>query len=171
MKPAQTAMRTTSKARRVTTSIETFGGNTDLLERFNTRGVRFLVVGGVAVKFYAPERQIDDLDILLDKRPDNVARLIDALRPLYGDNIPPEHLTQSAKAQIPLKYFHYADVVTEEDSFDFDAEWSAGSDGLVNGQPVRIASRGLLIRQKTGGERPKDASDLTLLKAAHASAY
>ncbi|OYX46044.1 MAG: hypothetical protein B7Y90_17250 [Alphaproteobacteria bacterium 32-64-14] len=149
-------------------SIETFGGNTDLLEKLNTEGVRFLVVGGVAVKFYVPERQIDDLDILLDKRPDNVARLLDALRPLYGNNIPPEHLTQSAKAQMPLKHFHYADVVTADDSFDFDAEWGAGSDGLVNGQPVRFASRGLLIRHKAGGERPKDASDLALLRGADA---
>lgn len=154
--------------RRMTDSVETFGGNTDLLEKLNAEGVRFLVVGGVAVKFYAPERQIDDLDILLDKRPANVARLIDALRPLYGNNIPSEHLTQSANAQMPLKHFHYADVVTADDSFDFDAEWSAGTEGLVNGQPVRFVSKSLLIRQKASGERPKDVSDVALLRSANA---
>jgi hypothetical protein len=153
MKPTQTAMGMMSNAWRMASSIETFGGNTDLLEKFNAEGVRFLVVGGVAVRFYAPKRQIDDLDILLDKRRDNVARLIDALRPLYGNNIPPEHLTRSAKAQMPLKHFHYADVVTADDTFAFDAEWSAGIDGLVNGQPVRFASRGLLVRQAASGPR------------------
>lgn len=134
-----------------------------MLEKLNAEGVRFLVVGGAAVKFYAPERQIDDLDILLDKHPVNVDRLIKALRPLYGNNIPAQHLTQRDKAQMPLKVFHYADVVTADDSFDFDAEWSAGCDGLINGQPVRFASRSLLIRQKAGVERPKDMSDLALL--------
>jgi anti-sigma regulatory factor (Ser/Thr protein kinase) len=94
----------------MTDRIETFGGNTDLLQQLNAAQVRYLIVGGVAVKFYAPERQIDDLDILLDKRADNVARFAHALSPHYI--IPVEHFTQSAKSQMPLKHYHYADIVT-----------------------------------------------------------
>ncbi len=56
-----------------TTDLYTFGGNTDLLEEFMRREVRFLVVGGLAVQFHAPEREADDLDLLLDPSPDNAS--------------------------------------------------------------------------------------------------
>jgi|SoiMethySBSTD1v2_1073268.scaffolds.fasta_scaffold2750988_2 hypothetical protein len=39
------------------------GENTNLLAELNRQGVRYLIVGGVAVHYYAPEeRAYDDLD-------------------------------------------------------------------------------------------------------------
>ncbi len=45
--------------------IQVTGDNTHLLAELNRQGVRYLIVGGVAVHYHAPERKYDDLDILL----------------------------------------------------------------------------------------------------------
>lgn len=50
-----------------------FHGHIELLEILNKAGVRFLVIGGAAVRFYASERAPgDDIDVLVDKSLDNV---------------------------------------------------------------------------------------------------
>jgi hypothetical protein len=45
--------------------LHTFGGNTVLVENLTQHGVRFLVVGGLALHHHASERQADDLDLLV----------------------------------------------------------------------------------------------------------
>jgi len=47
--------------------LHTFGGNTALLESLTQHGVRFLVMGGLALHHHAPERQGDDLDLVVEQ--------------------------------------------------------------------------------------------------------
>jgi predicted nucleotidyltransferase len=59
----------------------------EILGALTTRGVRFVVAGGVAVVLHGVERTTMDLDIALDFEPENVARFGEAmdalgLRPL-----------------------------------------------------------------------------------------
>jgi len=143
--------------------IQTFGGNSHLLAELNQSGVRYLIVGGVAVHFHAPERAYDDLDIMLDPTMKNADRFLMVLDKLgLRAQFPAEKLAQPKK-QIPLKTYHYADVVTPAFDIDFAAEWEQASLATVNDQPVRIASRDLLRRLKSGSERDKDVKDLKLL--------
>lgn len=141
--------------------LPSFGGNSDLLKRLIDQQVRFLIVGGLAVKFHAPARHVDDLDILIDKSQDNAERFVRAMQGIGA--VSAEEIVGSSKRLLSLKGFHYADIVTESDDFDFDAEWQRSLQGRVNGHAVRFASRELLIAMKSETGRERDVSDLALL--------
>ncbi len=53
-----------------------------LLHRLNAAGVRFLIVGGAAAIAHGAARLTQDLDIVYDRSPENLAALANALRDL-----------------------------------------------------------------------------------------
>jgi hypothetical protein len=124
-------------------NIMTFGGNGDLLAELNRQGVRFLIIGGLAVRCYVPLRACDDLDILVEPTLLNAERCANALQYL-GLERPPASALMRPKVQMPLKDWHCADIVTPATEVDFAAEWETSAPVLVNDQPVRVASRELL---------------------------
>src|SRR5438445_5685438 len=94
--------------------LHSFGGNLALVESLAQHGVRFLVVGGLAVHHHAPERQADDLDLLLEQTVE-VARNVAAA--LTSINVRPdfteEQFVNAYKVQIKLKFLAlYADIIT-----------------------------------------------------------
>ena len=147
----------------------TLGGNDTLLAELIRCGVRFLVVGGLAVHFYVPERQADDLDLLLEQSSDNAARFFKAMPALHVVPEFPQSLISAPSErpqQLPFKRYHYADIVTTGNDIDFSAEWALSQEALIWQHPVRIASRELLIRMKRKAGREKDLADVELLERA-----
>ncbi|MBX7246443.1 MAG: hypothetical protein K1X53_13180 [Candidatus Sumerlaeaceae bacterium] len=56
--------------------------NTDfqeLLRRFESYGVKYLIVGGYAVAYHGFPRATKDLDLFVECSPDNARRIVDAL--------------------------------------------------------------------------------------------
>jgi hypothetical protein len=53
-----------------------------LLDALNAEGVRFVVIGGVAVGAHGYVRATEDLDVVPDPDPENLSRLTDALAKL-----------------------------------------------------------------------------------------
>jgi hypothetical protein len=47
-----------------------FGANEQIVREFLSVGVEFIVVGGLAVAWYCPDRQADDMDLLVNPTPD-----------------------------------------------------------------------------------------------------
>jgi hypothetical protein len=43
--------------------------NKEFIDALARADARFLIVGGVAVKFYVPERLVEDLDLLIEPSP------------------------------------------------------------------------------------------------------
>ena len=144
--------------------LSTFGGNSYLLEEFHRQGVRFLVIGGLAVQFYAPEREADDLDLMLDPAPDNAVRVLASFVALRLNSSFDASALQRPKAQIQLKQHHYADLLTPDSDINFAQEWENASACRVNGVPVRVASRELLIRMQSRRKDRKHEGDLKLLE-------
>jgi len=149
--------------------LHTFGGNEPLLVELLRCGVRFLVVGGLAVRFYVAERQADDLDLLVEQTSENANRLFQAMTSL---GLEPE-FPQSTIAipgerpqQLPLKRYHYADIVTMGRDVNFPKEWAQSQEAFIGHSRVRIASRELLIAMKRKVGREKDLSDVELLERA-----
>jgi hypothetical protein len=56
----------------------------EFIAEFNAHGVRYLVVGAHAVAFHARPRATEDLDLLLQRTPENAERVIAALRDFFG---------------------------------------------------------------------------------------
>ena len=52
----------------------------DLVETFESRGVRYLIIGGYAVGVHAQPRATKDMDFLLEASRENLKRASDAVR-------------------------------------------------------------------------------------------
>jgi len=150
-------------------NVQTFGHNSVLLAEFNRQSVRYLIIGGVAVHYHAPEREYDDLDILIDPNPANADRCYSALQKLgVMPSFASAQLTRPNQ-QLRLKAHHYADAITPAPDVNFNDEWARAANAMVNDQAVRIASVDLLIRMKSSN-RPKDVEDVKLLMRARINA-
>lgn len=144
-------------------TLHTFGSNRDLLEAFNSYSVEYIVVGGLAVRYYDRTREVDDLDLQINPTVVNAQRTIDALKSLgVGIEFDAQQLA-GPKKQIPVKHTYYADIVTPAANFRFDDALAAAHDVIVNGVPVRLASRETLVELKST-DRPKDKNDVQRLK-------
>ena len=117
--------------------LHTHGSNSELLRSLNAYGARFLVIGGLAVSYYCRERIADDLDLLIEPTPANAERVRSALLALGMDDFQSERLTEP-RIQVPLKRWHYADILTPEDGFDFSGTFARASAVRVNAIPARV---------------------------------
>jgi hypothetical protein len=144
----------------------TFGGNLALVESLAQHRVRFLVVGGLAVHHHAPERQADDLDLLVEQAVEVARNLAAALTAI---NVRP-HFTEdqfinARRGQIKLKlHALYADILTAGRAFDFDEHWRRAEDALLGYFPVKVAAIPTLLTLLAGSDNPKHEADIALLR-------
>jgi len=152
----------------VLNQLHTFGGNTALVESLTRHGVRFLVVGGLAVHHHAPERQADDLDLLVAQTVEvarNVAAALTSInvRPDFSE----EQFVNAPKVQIKLKFLAlYADIVTAGREFDFDEHWQHAEDAVIGHTVVKVAAVPTLLALLAGSDNPKHEPDVAALRRA-----
>jgi len=146
-------------------TLQTFGTNRYLLEALNSYSVEYIIVGGVAVNYYDPTREFDDLDLQINPTEVNAQRTIDALKSLgVGVEFDAQQLAGPTR-RIDVKHTYFADIVTPAANFQFDDALAAAHDVMVNGVPVRLASRQTLIELKST-DWPKDQDDVRRLKGS-----
>ncbi|MEX1182281.1 MAG: hypothetical protein WEF86_03535 [Gemmatimonadota bacterium] len=157
----------------------------DALERIfaalNAAGVRYLVVGGVAVNAHGYQRLTQDLDLVLGLRRANVLAALGALESLgYRPLLPVEAAAFADPAirggwvrQRNLQVFslvreNAADVTVDifaTEPFDFETEYDAALLAeLAPGLPVRFLRLDALIAMKEQAGRPRDVDDAEHLK-------
>lgn len=126
------------------------------------RGVRFVVVGGWAVRFHGGDRVVDDLDLVVESGAGDA--LVAVLRALGGDVsrfVPSEF--GAPNKQIPLKYSGCnAELLTLGDE-EFEEIYRGAAEVSVGGMVLAVVSRAHLIRDKRRRDRPRDREDLRLL--------
>jgi hypothetical protein len=95
----------------------------DLLREFNAHNVRFLIVGGYAFSFYTEPRATKDLDIFIDRSPENALRVFRALAtfgaPLTGMS-PKDFENIDAFFQVGVAPSRI-DILQTIEAVDFDA--------------------------------------------------
>lgn len=148
-----------------------------LLETLNERGVRFVVIGGVAVSAHGYIRATADLDLVPDPDPENLDRLIAALDSLdatlptvQGRPFDPEgdagairrggNVTADTKFG-GLDVLQLADGVPSYSTLSQDA-----TESDLLGVPVRICSLTRLRQMKEAQGRAQDRADLENLPDA-----
>ncbi|MCK5690336.1 hypothetical protein KAI87_13750 [Myxococcota bacterium] len=143
-------------------------------------GVRYLVVGGVAVVFHGHGRMTADLDLVIQFEESNILAAIRALESLgYRPRAPVPFLdfADSAKRKLWLEekglmvfsLWSNQLAMTEVDifikePFDFEEAWARRLDVDLDGIQVTIASRDDIIRLKEAAGRPKDLEDIRVLR-------
>ena len=154
-----------------TQQISLFGANQELLIQLVTANVRLLVVGGVAVRFYVPTRPVDDLDILVESTLENAEKVMDVLLRLrLTPNFSVVDLARP-NVHLPIKGYHYADILTPPTGFDFADAYARASVGCVTHNSefalVRVTAIDALLAliRRTPDLDEKRRNDIAVLEA------
>ena len=137
----------------------------NLCRALNEHGVRYVVIGGFALRAANYNRQTMDIDLILDASPENEKKAFSVLATL------PDHAASELQPGELSRY----QVIRVADEIVVDLMRSAG--GIlyeeaarnvvvreVDGVQIPFASPQLLWRMKAVTHREKDAADLVFLR-------
>ena len=143
----------------------------DLLSAFHARGVKYLVVGGLAVIYHAQPRFTKDMDIFIKADPENAEATYAALAafgaPLEG--IRAEDFTDRNS------FFRFGrdpkgfDILPAIPGVDFDAAWDRRVETVIDtatGLKANFISADDLIAAKLASGRPQDLADVDAVQKA-----
>ena len=150
----------------------------DVIATLNRHGVKFVVVGGMAVIMHGHPRKTKDLDNLVDLSPENARALAAALREAgYAPKVPVrvEDLGDPAvraswvedKGMKALMFWknRSGDVdVLVTSPVTYEEATRGGPVYEVEGTPVPIASIPALVSMKRHAGRPHDLDDVDALE-------
>jgi predicted nucleotidyltransferase len=154
-----------------------------VIRALNEGGIRYLVVGGLAVNAHGYERLTRDLDLVIGLQPDNVLRGLRALLAIgYSPSIPvtPEEFADATiretwrreKAMLVLKL--WSDIhrrtpldVFVYEPFDFESEYArAERMEVAPGLAAPFVTLETLLAMKRQAARPQDLMDIVALEEA-----
>jgi hypothetical protein len=147
-----------------------------IVRALNGAGVRYLLVGGVAVNAHGYGRNTFDVDIVIQLNPENIEKTFDALwmaeyhpqQPISASDFANRELRESwrkEKNMLVLKFWSDAHRETPLDvfvyePFDFDTEWAAAwRQEFAPGLQVPVIRLGALQKMKREAGRPQDLAD------------
>lgn len=140
-----------------------------LLVRLADAGVQFVVVGGMAVTLHGYVRLTEDVNLLIARTPENIARLLGTLadygegfaRELSADDFADEEgairiVEETEQSQL--------DIFTRMTGQRFDDLIADASEFALSGRIIPYASKAALIRLKSASARDKDRLDVAALR-------
>jgi len=157
---------------------------TEVTRALHASGVRFIVVGGLAVVAHGYGRQTVDLDLVVRLDPTNIHAAFAALASLgYQPRVPVTASGMADAAQRQqwieekgmrvLNFFSArfpetpVDVFVTE-PFDFDGEYAVAQlEHLAPGVPFRVVRLRTLLKMKVEAGRPQDLADVDELTRLH----
>ena len=153
-----------------------------LLRELRAHDVEFVLIGGFALGFHGAPRGTQDVDIVPDPSPANIARLWEALQAL--DAVPAEH-GDFRPEEMPVPFtlegllaggnwsletrrgrLDVMQLVAGVDSYDELRARAVMDDPPEIGRPIWIAGRDDLVTMKEEAGRPQDLIDVRALMMA-----
>ena len=141
-----------------------------VLRAFETSGLEYVLIGAAAMGVHGLVRATEDVDLFIRATPENVQRLREALRQVYGDDPHIEEITaDDLLGEYPaVRYYPpsgdlYLDVMTRlGEAANYDTVEAEVKD--LGGIAVRVATPRALYRLKRNTVRAKDRQDAAALK-------
>lgn len=150
-----------------------------VLAALGQAGVRYLVVGGVAVVLHGYLRTTLDLDLVLQLDPDNVERALGAFGALGFRPQAPVPLSSFADPKNRESWARernmtvfslwnpdllgFAVDLFVQEPFDFDTVYSHAVRVSLEGVEATVVSRDDLVKMKRATGRPRDLEDIEAL--------
>jgi predicted nucleotidyltransferase len=140
-----------------------------ILGAMEREGVRYLVIGAVAINMLGLARATEDLDLFISDATDNIERLKAALRSVFDDPAIDEISAADLQGEYPAVQYVppagdlHVDILTRlGDAFRFEDLVSQRMD--IGGITASVATPETLYRMKKGTLRLKDRADAELLR-------
>jgi len=143
----------------------------ELLSVFNSRRVKYLMVGGYAVSFHTQPRGTKDIDLPIKPDAENAEAVYAALAefgaPMEGltalDFIDRRTFFRLGRAPLMV------DLLTEISGVDFDRAWERRVEAIIDpasGLTAAFIGSEDLIAAKLAAGRPQDIADVAALRQA-----
>lgn len=154
----------------------------EVFKAFYQERVKYLVVGGLAVNLHGIPRVTYDIDVIIPTDRENVLKLNCTLRalgyiprlPVNPDDMADEKTLKDWIENRNMRAFSFyhkkehnkvVDIVLEH-PLDFTESFRHSAIKKVGGIEIYVASIGDIITMKKVSNRPKDLSDMEMLKEA-----
>jgi hypothetical protein len=133
----------------------------EFVELLNSRKIKYVLVGGHAVAYHGFPRFTGDVDFFIDASPENAALAAAAVSDFGFGNLglveadfrAPETIIQLGRAP------HRIDILTSLTAVSFAEAWQSRVETTLDGLPVWMISKDLLVRNKLATGRPQDLAD------------
>jgi hypothetical protein len=133
----------------------------EFVELLNSRKIRYVLVGGHAVAYHGFPRFTGDVDFFIDSSPENAALVAAAVNDFgfvhlgltEADFRGPETVVQLGR--VPNRI----DILTSVTAVSFAEAWQTRVETSLDGLPVWVISKDLLVRNKLAVGRPQDLAD------------
>jgi predicted nucleotidyltransferase len=152
----------------------------DLFRKLEEGGVRYLVVGGIAVNLHGVSRLTHDVDLMLALDSENLRRFVAVAKRYSFKPVLPvkvEDLADAEKVRDWIENKHMlafglrpenpvepiVDILVKP-PVDFETAYRRRVMADVQGQKIAVASIADIITMKTGTGRAKDQDDITMLR-------
>jgi predicted nucleotidyltransferase len=151
-----------------------------VLSALNGAGVRYLIVGGVAVVLHGHLRTTADLDLVVELKKDNVTRAVEALTALGFRPRAPVPALQLADDDVRRDWVERRGMtvfslwnarmpgfevdIFAEVPFDFTAASARAVRAILDTTEAPVASLDDLIALKRAAGRPRDLEDIAALE-------
>ena len=137
----------------------------EFIELLNSRDVEYVIVGAHSLAFHSRPRYTGDLDILVRPSPENAAKMASLLGEFGFDKtfapsdfVEPNQIIQLGR--VP----HRIDLLTGISGVENDEAFRTRIATEMEGLPVFVLSKELLIQNKRAVARPQDLADLKALE-------
>lgn len=127
--------------------------------------IPFVVFGGVAVKHHAPARSTDDVDIFVGADEGTIERLVENIPQLADDPKSRAKLRDPRVAHFKVGEPIRIDVLTHAPGLEIGEALRTAEVLDLDGVPIPILSKDILIAHKRAVGEPKDLADVELLLA------
>ncbi len=128
----------------------------------NSRKIKYLLVGGYAVAYHGLPRYTEDIDFLIETSPENASLVATAINDFgfanlglkTDDFLAPENVIQLGRAPNRI------DLLTSVTAVSFEEAWKTKVQTELDGLPVWVISKDLLVKNKLATGRRQDLADV-----------
>jgi hypothetical protein len=131
----------------------------------NAANVKYVLVGGHAVAFHGHPRFTGDVDFFIEPSLENGARLAGVFADFgFGDlGFRAEDFIERGSVIQLGRPPNRIDILPSIDGVEFADAWATKIDTALDGLPVHMIGKEMLLRNKRATARPQDAADVEKL--------
>ncbi len=126
----------------------------------NSRKIKYLLVGGYAVAYHGLPRFTEDIDFLIATSPENAALVAAAVKDFGFTDFKPEDFRKPEMVIQLGRAPNRIDLLTSVTAVSFEEAWKTKIQTNLDGLPVWVISKELLVRNKLATGRGQDLADV-----------